>query len=742
MESLLLYLLKSAGLLSIFYILYILLLKNDTSFITNRRFLLGGILASLILPAIYFTKKVFIKAPEILYSETPLNFTTLPESSSQEIDWWLIAGTCYLIISAFFILRFFFRIFQILKIIYTHKNKSRKAANFHILETQDLTGPFSFFNYIFMINGISEEEYATMLCHEKVHAMQYHSIDMLLSNFIAAVLWFNPISWRYIRIVEQNLEFIADHETAKASESVQNYQHLLVKVSTNSNQPVLVNHFYQSFIKKRILMLNNKNTSSRNAWKYQLILPLVAVFMMSFNVKTTTEFIGNPVSKNTEPIIQKESLSVTIAPTSSKADLENIKKIFLKWDVELNFTNIEYAAQRALITAIKVSFKNLNSGEKGVLVKEDYKGISAFEIYAHKNGKTGFRDVSEEEYAHKNAGLQLKEIGKNPLYLVNNKQYSSGDLDGKTIATQSRIDILKPKDAFKRFGSKANDGAIMVTEGKIIADFKEELKRIDNSGTSGSRYFIEINKNELPVFISLSNNGKSKNIKNNKKDADSLSFPSKKNKSELYNTSYLDSLVGKDSIRNVKTKNGNKITWIEKNSASSNKAWKIKDSVHVYKIKSLKSEADKSFSFNKNNKMLIILDGEQMPKDYDINKMAAEDIKQVNIIKGKAAAMTYGKKATHGVIEISTKENPNQPKEDFILIEQASNGSKKRSIHANTEGALVIVNGKIKNPDFDVNTINPDEIESVFVLKGKNAVKRYGEKANQGAIEISLKEKK
>ena len=62
MENLLIYLLKSAGLLSLFYILYILLLKNDTSFTANRKFLIGGILASLVLPAIYFTKTVFINA--------------------------------------------------------------------------------------------------------------------------------------------------------------------------------------------------------------------------------------------------------------------------------------------------------------------------------------------------------------------------------------------------------------------------------------------------------------------------------------------------------------------------------------------------------------------------------------------------------------------------------------------------------------------------------------------------------
>ena len=66
METFLIYLLKSAGLLSLFFLFYSLLLKKDTSFITNRKFLLAGLTTSAILPAIYFTKTVIIQSQIVI----------------------------------------------------------------------------------------------------------------------------------------------------------------------------------------------------------------------------------------------------------------------------------------------------------------------------------------------------------------------------------------------------------------------------------------------------------------------------------------------------------------------------------------------------------------------------------------------------------------------------------------------------------------------------------------------------
>ncbi len=50
---------------------------------------------------------------------------------------------------------------------------------------------------------------------------------------------------------------------------------------------------------------------------------------------------------------------------------------------------------------------------------------------------------------------------------------------------------------------------------------------------------------------------------------------------------------------------------------------------------------------------------------------------------------------------------------------------------------LVVVNDKMYTKD--INSIAPDQIESINVLKGQSATDKYGAKAKDGVVEITLK---
>ncbi|WP_462254959.1 TonB-dependent receptor plug domain-containing protein [Ferruginibacter sp.] len=54
---------------------------------------------------------------------------------------------------------------------------------------------------------------------------------------------------------------------------------------------------------------------------------------------------------------------------------------------------------------------------------------------------------------------------------------------------------------------------------------------------------------------------------------------------------------------------------------------------------------------------------------------------------------------------------------------------------------LYVVDGKVKEDNFNVNTIAPDNIESINVLKGNSATLLYGEKGKNGVVEIKTKNK-
>jgi hypothetical protein len=57
------------------------------------------------------------------------------------------------------------------------------------------------------------------------------------------------------------------------------------------------------------------------------------------------------------------------------------------------------------------------------------------------------------------------------------------------------------------------------------------------------------------------------------------------------------------------------------------------------------------------------------------------------------------------------------------------------------EQPLIIIDGKEAEDGVDLDTLNPNTIESINVLKGPSAEKAYGEKGKNGVVEITLKKK-
>ena len=73
METLFIYLIKSSGLIAMFYFAYIILLRKETFFNSNRWFLMAGLITSVLLPMIVFTKIVWVNP-----SPTNINWSKIP----------------------------------------------------------------------------------------------------------------------------------------------------------------------------------------------------------------------------------------------------------------------------------------------------------------------------------------------------------------------------------------------------------------------------------------------------------------------------------------------------------------------------------------------------------------------------------------------------------------------------------------------------------------------------------------
>ena len=302
------YLLKASAVIIIMYLCYFIFLKKETFFQHNRWFLILGLLLALVFPLIIIPvyipiESTAIQEPTFILTESS-NFVAEPTETA--FDWLQLIPIIYGVGLTVFIIQFIFQFGSLVSLLI--KNPKQKEQQFTYVIVNSEISPFSFFKWIvYNPESYKEEELQLILTHEKVHVNQLHSIDILLTQAACAVFWFNPLIWLYRKEVRQNLEYIADSKTQSLSNAKKEYQHLLLKTIVANHNIILSNNFYNSSIKKRILMLNKSRSKQKNQLKYLLMLPLLAGLLISMN---TEEVYIEAETTRTKNTITSESFKV------------------------------------------------------------------------------------------------------------------------------------------------------------------------------------------------------------------------------------------------------------------------------------------------------------------------------------------------------------------------------------------------------------------------------------------------
>ncbi|HEX4371857.1 MAG TPA: M56 family metallopeptidase, partial [Puia sp.] len=145
--------------------------------------------------------------------------------------------------------------------------------------------PFSFGNAIYINQDLhSEKELQEIILHEYVHVKQNHTADIILSELICVINWFNPFAWLMRHAIRQNLEFIADNKVLQHGTDKKSYQYHLIKV-VGSPQYRIANNFNFSSLKKRIAMMNKIKSAKLHLLRFLFVLPLLAVLLLAFRNK-------------------------------------------------------------------------------------------------------------------------------------------------------------------------------------------------------------------------------------------------------------------------------------------------------------------------------------------------------------------------------------------------------------------------------------------------------------------------
>ena len=158
--------------------------------------------------------------------------------------------------------------------------------------------PFSFGPWIFIHpEGMNEQTLREVLIHEQAHVSGWHTLDILFSQLVCILFWWNPAAWVMRREVRLNLEFIADAAVIGQQADKREYQYRLLGFSTQTNVAAIANNFNVLPLKRRITMMNLRRTRRIGMIKYTLFMPVAAALLFACNLDSLARTIAETVKK-------------------------------------------------------------------------------------------------------------------------------------------------------------------------------------------------------------------------------------------------------------------------------------------------------------------------------------------------------------------------------------------------------------------------------------------------------------
>ena len=623
METLLVYLLKASAVLGLFLAAYQVFLKRDTHFTLNRWFLLAGPLAALALPLVSITRQVPVMLPET-NAFTPLETVSADRVSTAVAtasgpDWtslllWVYgAGVCLFLLQ---LLRDLWKIRGLMR-----TGTATELHGFTYVATRRIHSPFSFFRHIFYHPDRHDPgELELILEHERAHGSQLHSLDILLGRLTGALLWINPLCGTYRKCMEQNLEYLADAQAVKRIPSLREYQYTLLKVSGNPVAPGLVNAFYHSLIKKRIVMLHQVPSKAIHRLKPLLVLPLLAAFLMAFNVRTEyvpmdgpSEYLDTESSPGTHesPETQNPSANNNAAENRNTSGNQNAAE---------NHGNPGTDQSPQSNKTIELKIDRNTTDEELVKMKEKLAddGID-FSYTAVRNDDREIIDIS----------VQMN--GKN----------SKGKSFSGSYATDS-------------------DGPIE----PLVIRFDDA----SNSLSFGNFTFTDHDVHSPNVWIHKSDDDADEIIEIKKEDGRNVIMINGQNSGDLHEGMKERTVIIRDEDHDTDKDVDVRVHRIHMSDDDDDKIIEIAphggDHTSTIQIR-VDEDGDHTTIFGaggegttnfSDSKSLFLIDGKKSTAKK-ASKLDPDDIERIEISKGEGALEKYGEDARHGVVEITTKKN-------------------------------------------------------------------------------------
>ena len=427
MMEFLIYDLKVAALLAVFYMFYRLLLSRETFHRVNRVVLLLTAIASFVLPLCVITlhKTVVVSGVQGVVS---LDGFGMMEVAEPQTPLWQT-----LIVVAFFAgmaATLGFTLYNILRVWQLIRRSERhpQPDGTVVCVVDSDVSPFSWIHYIVLSRSDYEAQDASVLAHERGHIRLHHSVDVLLVDTLTALQWFNPAMWMLRQDLRAIHEYEADAAVLSQGINMRQYQYLLIQKAVAACGYSVANGITHSTLKNRIhMMLNNNKTNSRTRLlKLLALVPIVGV-ALALNAETVNDYVYDQPQKKT--IVKK-------GRQDGKVQLGN-QTIQVKYDSTAT-------KDQKVVTNYEGSITyRLKDGEKDPLIVIDGKVATVEQMKALEPKAIDNMSVVKSEEVKKLYAKHFNADTSNGIIFINTKEYvKSGKKDLAGV-------VVKAKDSEK-----------------------------------------------------------------------------------------------------------------------------------------------------------------------------------------------------------------------------------------------------------------------------------------------------
>ncbi|CAL2091993.1 peptidoglycan DD-metalloendopeptidase family protein [Tenacibaculum sp. 190524A05c] len=414
MNSIILFLIKSSVVFTLFYLVFQLLLSKYTFHQLNRIILIAIIPFSLYVANTSTVIPITTSTIEIpAFTEIGTNFTTEISNENTNV---IHVNESYNYLNLLFYVYILGLLFSLLSFvkslldIYALKRNSevKKLENYALIYS-DVQEVFSCFNWIFIPKNNTKQVDNIILEHEKKHIAHKHTIDLFFIEIYKAFYWFNPFVYYFGKSLKSIHEYQVDLDVLRTKKvDITKYLGLLKTEIENTSRPNLYSHFRHPLIKKRITMITKPKSNTIQKLKYLLLLPLAFLCMVSFTKQNS--------------IIPDSVLPEIIKDKDTKPSISPIKNI-TKADITAKFGPAKHPILKSMRHHNGIDFRAAN----GTPIVATADGVISNASYVNKWGNL---IIIQHENGYETLYAHLSKFNCKP-----NQTVKKGEVIGYTGST-------------------------------------------------------------------------------------------------------------------------------------------------------------------------------------------------------------------------------------------------------------------------------------------------------------------